>query len=434
MRLIFFILLIQPWLLGAHTVSLSEALTKLRHNNIELSIARMDEQIASYEVAIAKGSDLGTLDVSQSALRSNEALSVFGFKLQSREVVIERDFAPETLNNPKAHTFFQTALEYKLPLYSGGQMEARKRMMEALKTLKHLDTQKALLQKTFEVKKTFYTLSLVQNHLEQLSIIASNTDKMERLTQALYEEGYAKNVDLLEVKARKSDVARLVHHTNAQHALLLDFLSFLLNETVEAIVSVDEEVTYFLGEEKEVLERNIDIQKASKGVDVSALSVAMSEGAFLPKVGAFARYASGDNAFLNDFHDKESYTIGLHVQLNLFNGGSDKNALEKSRVELLKAKQNFFLAQKATVLQWKKMTREIENDAFAIESLKNEVALAQAIYENYAGRYAEKLVSIHEVLIKQSDEIQKRLTLKELQNRRNEKIFEREMMIHKDEL
>lgn len=432
MRFLFVTVWVLTSLHAIENVTLDDALRIMRHNNIELSIAKLDEEIAMHEHEMANGNALGSLELTQSALRSNEALSVFGFKLQSREVTAA-DFDPKTLNDPKMHNYFETALHYTLPLYSGGHIEARQKITQTLKSLKRLDKEKLLSQKIFEVKKTFYTLSLLENHLKQLRIIASNTQKIEELSLALYNEGYAKNVDLLEVKARKSDIDRLIHHAHSNHTLLLNLLSFLLNEKVESIVSKEDDVALGDVNERTLLEKNIDIQKASKGVEISQTSVALSEAAFLPKVGAFARYASGDNDAFNAFKDKESYTIGLQMQWNLFHGGSDKSAFEKARVEHLKAQQQLSLSQKATLLQWQKINTEIENDTFAIESLKHEVSLAQAIYENYAGRYREKLVSIHEVLLKQSEELEKRLKLREVQNRRNEKIFEREIMIHKEE-
>lgn len=413
-------------------VTLNDALSMVVNRNIELSLAKLDEEIASHEYRMANAQSLGTLELTQSALRSNEALSVFGFKLQSREVT-ESDFDPKTLNDPKMHNYFQTALQYTLPLYSGGEIEARQKITQTLKALKGLDTHKQKVLKLFEVKKTFYTLSLLENHLKQLDIIASNIDKIEALTRALHSEGYVKNVDLLEVSVRKSDIERLIHQSRTNHTLMLDLLSFLVNEKVESIVVREEEVERVQLDEKDILEHNLDIKRASKGVEISQTSVSISEAAFLPKVGAFARYASGDNTAFNAFSEKESYTIGLQMQWNLFHGGADKSALEKARVEYLKAQQNLNLSKQATLLQWKKLMSEIENDTFAIESLKHELTLAHAIYENYAARYGEKLVSIHEVLLKQSAQIEKHLKLRELQNRRNEKIFEVETMIYKEE-
>jgi len=195
---------------------------------------------------------------------------------------------------------------------------------------------------------------------------------------------------------------------------------------------VDEDVAFAGQSEEKLLESNVAIQKALKGVDISKIQIDLAQSAFLPQVGAFASYGSSDDTFLNDFTDKQSYTLGLQMRWNILRGGVDKNTLEKSRVEHLKAQLQLRLAQEGTLLQWRKLKTQIDNDSFEIESLKKELALAEAIYENYAGRYREKLVSIHEVLLKQSDEIGKRLKLRELQNRRNEKIFELETLISKD--
>jgi len=339
---------------------------------------------------------------------------------------------PTDLNEPKSRNHFQTALEYTIPLYTGGKIEAHQKIAHALKVLKTLNKEELLLQKQFEVKKTFYTLSLLQYHKAQLLIIASNVSKMEQMTQGMLEEGYAKNVDLLEVQARKSDVERLIHQSDANQKLLFHFLSFLLQAPIESIVWVDEDVAFAGQSEEKLLESNVAIQKAFKGVDISKMQIDLAQSAFLPQIGAFASYGSSDDTFLNDFTDKQSYTLGLQMRWNILRGGVDKNTLEKSRVEHLKAQLQLRLAQEGTLLQWRKLKTQIDNDSFEIESLKKELALAEAIYENYAGRYREKLVSIHEVLLKQSDEIGKRLKLRELQNRRNEKIFELETLISKD--
>lgn len=432
--------------LAAEPLSLSQALERVRQNNLEFSIASLDEEIASLEQDIAQGHGWGTLDLTQSAFRSNDALSVFGFKLQSREATFgDFGFAqfdttnpnvlhvmPNDLNEPKARNHFQTALEYTLPLYTGGKLQAHQKIAQALKTLKSLGKEELLVQKQFEVKKTFYTLSLLHYHIAQLRIVASNVSKIEQLTHAMRDEGYAKNVDLLEVQARKSDVQRLLNQSEANQKLLYHFLSFLLQMPIEEIALVDEDVAFDSKDEASILENSIAIQKAHKGLDISKLQIELSQSAFLPQIGAFASYGSSDDRFFNDVSDKQSYTVGLQMRWNLFRGGVDQYALEKSRVEHLRAKQHMQLAKSATLLQWQKLKIQIENDRFEIESLKQEVRLAEAIYENYAGRYREKLVSIHEVLLKQSDEISKRLKLRELQNRRNEKIFELETLISKD--
>jgi len=446
MRLLFFLFFSLCISYATEHITLSQALEKVRQSNLELSIATLDEDIAQLEQKVAEGQTWGSLDLTQSAIRSNDALSVFGFKLQSREATFG-DFGfsqfdstnpnvlhvvPNDLNEPQVRNHFQTALEYTIPLYTGGKMQAHQKIAHAIKVIKTLSKEELLVQKQFEVKKTFHTLSLLHYHIAQLRIVASNVAKIEQMTQAMLEEGYAKNVDLLEVQARKSDVQRLLHQSESNQKLLYQFLSFLLQMPIEGITLVEEDGTFDVKSETMVLESNSAIQKALKGLDISKMQIDLAHSAFLPQIGAFASYGSSDNHFLNDFEEKQSYTVGLQMRWNILRGGIDKNTLEKSRVEHLKAQLQLRLAQESTLLRWRKLKTQIDNDSFEIESLKKELRLAEAIYENYAGRYREKLVSIHEVLLKQSDEIGKRLKLRELQNRRNETFFELETLISKE--
>lgn len=427
-------------------ITLFQALERVRQSNLELSIATLDEEIAYLDEEIARGQTWGSLDVTHNAFRSNDALSVFGFKLQSREATFG-DFGfsqfdstnpnvlhvtPNDLNEPKARNHFQTALEYTIPLYMGGKIQTHQKIAQALRSLKTLNKEELLVQKEFEVKKTFHTLSLLHYHKAQLHKIVSNVSKMEQMTQAMLEEGYAKSIDLLEVQARKSDVQRLLHQSEANQKLLFHFLSFLLQMPIEDIALVEEESVFDVQSEPMMLENNIAIQKARKGLDISKMQIDLAQSAFLPQIGAFASYGSSDNHFLNDFEEKQSYTVGLQMRWNILRGGIDKHTLEKSKVEYLKAQQQLHLAKESTLLRWRTLKTQIDNDSVDIESLKKELHLAEAIYENYLGRYREKLVSVHEVLLKQSEEIAKRLKLRELQNRRHETLFELETLISKE--
>ena len=62
--------------------------------------------------------------------------------------------------------------------------------------------------------------------------------------------------------------------------------------------------------------------------------------------------------------------------------------------------------------------------------LEKELALANEIYNNYEGRYREKLSSMSDVIIKQSQQIEKILKLQMVKNERNERIFALEKLAY----
>jgi len=443
MRFIFLFILAFHFCFAEDGLSLKDAIQKVKEQNNEIAIAKFDEQIKTLEHQAAVGANYGSLDFSQSALRSNDALNVFGYKLQSREATFA-DFgfkqftgsnymlASDDLNNPQARNLFQTKIEYTLPLYTGGKLEQMGKITQALHEMSTLNLEAMKLQKIYELKKSFFAVSLLNEHLYNLHIIASNTTKLAATTEAMMQEGYVKKVDLLEVQSKQADVERLINQAEANRTLLYYYISFLVDEPVTAIKGNYEEAQTFLGNDEQILNNNLDIKKAEQGVEISKMNIDLQQGAFLPQVGAFANYGSSDNTFMNDLSKHDGYTVGLQMKWNLFNGGSDKNNLEKARVENLKASQQLVLSKKSIALHVRQIQTQIQNDEYEMKSLKKEVEFAHQIYENYEGRYEQKLVSINEVMMKQTEELSKVLRLKEVQNARNEKIFELQKLASKE--
>lgn len=424
-------------------LSLDDAIKKVKEQNSEIAIAKFDEQIKILEHQAAVGQNYGSVELSQTALHSNDALSIFGYKLQSRQATFA-DFgfkqfngsnymlAPDDLNNPKDRNHFQTKVEYTIPLYTGGKLEQYGKITKALHAMSTLDREAMSLQKIYELKKSFFAISLLDAYLYNLHIIASNTAKLEARTESMLQEGYVKKVDLLEIQSKQADVERLINQAEANRKLLYYFVSFLVDESIVSIKGNYEDAQTLLVADERLLSDNIEIKKAEQGVEISKMNIAVQQSAFLPQVGAFANYGSSDEAYMNDFSKNDAYTVGVQVKWNLFNGGSDKNNLEKARVENLKATQQLELAKKNMALSLKQIQTQIQNHEYEIKSLKKEVELAHLIYENYAGRYEQKLVSINDVLIKQSEELTKVLRLREVQNARNEKIFELQKLASKE--
>lgn len=434
-----------PILVAANSytnLSLAKAIEILKDKNIELHIARFEEQIKEQEHELSKSHNYGKLDFVQGVMRSNDAGNVFGFKLQSRgasfadfgfnEMSSGINTQPKALNYPDARTHFQTKLQYQLPLYTGGKLEQYEKITRALQRLSVIDTQKVLSEKLFELKKSYYDIYLLETYISNLNIVSQNMNKLEYMAQSMIDEGYAKRIDLLEVQAKKANVTRMIRKAKANKELLYSFISFLLDSKVESISGDTKEIKLRNHNIEAILENNLDIKKAKQGLRISELAIDLHKASSLPEIGAFAEYGSSDDSFLGDFIEQDAYTFGLELRWNLFNGGASSRSVQKARVENLKVQKQVDLAKKAIALKVEKINTEIKNYDFDIESLKKEIELTRSIYDNYLGRYQEKLVSINDVIIKQSLEIEKVLQLNEVQNSRTSKILELEKIAKAD--
>ena len=423
---------------GVENLTLNEAMKKLDTNNLELKISRFNEQMKAYDAIAAKGHNYGKLDLSVAGLRSNDAGNVFGFKLQSREATFGDfgfaefnpsnpnilDVQPQALNYPEARNHYQTKLSYMLPIYTGGKLTEYGRITEAMQRMSQYDTQKLLNEKVFQTKKAFYDISLVENYIVNLTKIIKNIDRLETIVKSMKTEGYAQEIDMLEVQSRKSEALSMYNQAKLNKDLAYQFLSFLLDEEISSIVKESDMAAMPKIHGAQLEANNLDIQKALLGLEVTKMALNVEQSNYLPTVGAFGEYGSADNELWNEFSDKEAYTVGIQLTWNIFNGGIDDANLEKAKVNYMKVEHQVSLAKSGIALKVKKLQTEILSRNADIKSNQKQLEFAKKVYENYQTRYKEGIVSISDVLIKQSKQLEVLLQLLTLKNERNTKIFE----------
>ncbi len=456
-------------------LSLSQALKILDKNNLELKVAKFESQMKDYEADEAFGYNLGKLDVSVTGLRSNDAGNVFGFKLQSREAsfgdfgfnqflsgmgqaminpatgnpefnsfaanmsnpVVQQQLLktqPDDLNYPDARSHFQTKLTYMLPIYTGGKLHEYGKITKAMVKMSRFDTQKLRNEKIYQTRKLFCDISLVEDYIGNLTQIIHNIDTLENVVISMKIEGYAKNADLLEVEARKAEAQSMLNQAELNRVLAYQFLSFLLNTEVKSIICMKKMAPKPKIDLKALEASNIDIQKAKLGLEMTDMAVGVERSKFLPQVGAFAEYGSANDQLLKDFDEKDSYTVGVQLSWNLFSGGSDYANFEKAKVNRLKVQSQVALAKLGIALQVKKLETEIDGKTSDIKSYQKQLMFAQEVYRNYQARYQEGIVSISDVLIKQSKELEMLLKLLTVKNERNAKVFELESLLNQTNL
>ncbi len=446
---------------NANSITLENAVMMLKTQNLEIKTASLDVKSAYADVDKIQGMNWGKLDFTQNFARSNDAGNVFGFKLTSREAdfgdfgfsdflggvgqvmnASGGDFAtfsammnnpttqeqmlatqPNDLNYPGSRNFFQSKLTYELPIFTGFKISSYENIMKSMTKIKSLQKDQVIHEKIYELRKSFYDMALLRESTKNLKTILTNIETLENITKSMIDVGYAKKVDLLEVQAKKGNVERLIFQMKSNQKLLLHYISFLLNQKVDDISTPKEHIQMPNVTDDNILTNNLDIQQATHGLEVRKGMLNVSKSAMYPMAGAFGELATADNNFLNDADDHKSYTVGARLTWNLFNGGSDSADIQKAKLQYLKMQTQVQLAKKGIALKIHKIRTEIETADNEVASLEKELLLADAIYKNYEGRYKEKLSSMSDVIIKQSEQIQKILELQMANNKRNKKIF-----------
>ena len=336
-------------------LSLNEAISILKEKNLEIKNAGFDVDSAGFDKQIVSANHWGKLDLVQDIARSNDAGNVFGFKLASREATFG-DFGaqefmgnflagtpdyvtpPQDLNYPNDRNFFQTKLKYEVPLFTGFAISSYEEIMASMQKMKRLDKEQVVAEQMYQLRKSYYDMALIKSSQKHLTTILENINTLENTTKTMIDVGYAKNVDLLEVQAKKGNVQRLLVQMDANEKLLYHYISFLLNQKIDVIETVNTAVPMPTYSNEEILNTNLNLKKANTGLAIQENMLDVSKAAFYPTVGAFAEASTADDTFLGDAIDHRAYTIGARASWNIFHGGLDNAQLEKSQVEKLKTK------------------------------------------------------------------------------------------------
>jgi outer membrane protein TolC len=431
-----------------NNLTLEHALEIVRSQNLEVKAAQYDIEGAHATAEEASSNNWGSLDFIQNLARSNDAGNVFGFKLTGREATFG-DFGaeefmnnagacqggdmtacynmynkpPDNLNHPGSRNFNQSKLQYTLPIYVGGKIAAYTDAAREMEKLKKLDKSKLLSAKIYETRKAYCDMALLREARTHLRRISENIETLENMTKSMIKEGYAKKTDLLEVQAKKSNVDRALHQMRANEDLMYHFLSFLLNQKVESIITTDKEVEMPAISDEEIIAQNIDIKRAKSGLEIRRNMHKAEKSGYLPIIGLQANVQTSAESIGDYDVDNGSYTVGLQLKWNLFNGGADSNRIQRAKIEEMKTRTQVELAEKGIALQINKTRTEISSLDYEIASLQKELDLANEIYNSYEERYREQLASMSDVIIKQSEQIQKILSLLEVKNKRTERVF-----------
>ncbi|SFV75832.1 Type I secretion system, outer membrane component LapE [hydrothermal vent metagenome] len=431
--------------LYANGLTLSRAIEILKANNLEIKIAKYDYKSALADKKVAEGNDAwGKLDLIGDAIASNDAGNVFGFKLTAREATFE-DFGAleaqsqqnpngtppnqpgKTLNDPDLEGFFRARLKWQMPVYTSGKIKSYVKIAKAMTKMKQLEKDKMISSKIYELRKSYYDMALLVTSEKHLNKVMDNIHKLELMTQNMIDVGYAKKVDLLEVRAKKGNVKRHLMDIKLNKRLLYHYISFLLNQKVTEIEVPKTVVPMPKISTKEILDENIDIKRAEVGLAIRKNMIKVAESDNGVMAGVFAQYDISENTSEPgkdaDFNNYGSYTFGGRATINLLDFGITDGKIQKAKVEYLKTKTQLQLAHKGIGLKIAKIKTEIKSYDERMQFLEKELALANAIYHNYEGRYVEKLVSMSDVIVKQTEQIAKILELQQVENKRNERIF-----------
>jgi outer membrane protein TolC len=427
-------------MLLAKTVNFDTVLKESLQNNPELKAKKLNIDKAQADLETAKGYDWGKLVFSEEISRSNNALYVFGMKLESREATF-RDFgfsdfitplgaalmkansnsltpadaaamnsmlgmAPKDLNYPGARNNFKTKFVYEVPIFTGFKLKYAKEMAKLQVLANKFKYQNDKNKLAIEVLKAYNGAVAAKYFIDALKKAKETTSSFVKMIENFKNVGMATDTDLLQAKKRDSEVDAMMTEAKSKYALALSYLRFLSGD--EKISDVGDFKVIIspnasLEELKEIALKNRgDLKWMQKNVETMQKKVKMDSSVKYPMIGAHLEYGWNDNQLVNINSNKDYYVAAVGLNYNIFDK-SENVKIQKSKIEALQTAYYYKYMKKGIALQVEQKLLELKSKAAVLKNKIINKDLAEEILKKYTYMYKQGMINMTILLMKEAD-------------------------------
>ena len=387
-------------------LQLSEAIQLAEANNKTLKESGLNSSIASEKYKQSSAMFMPQVDLSYSALFTDNPLNAFGFNLQ-QGIVTAADFDPSKLNNPSLTKDFGSKIEVMQPLINPDLFYQRKAAKKG-KEIAELQKMRTSEYVAFQVKQTYMELALAYDAKEVIGrALATSAEGLKR-AQSFYDEGLIQRTDLLDAQIFNSKLETDLSQAINSIQDISDRLSLVMGTETGIQYTIDK-VTETAEADFSYNDLRTDFVAMNKAIEAQTMMKQASKMNFLPKLNAFGSYQYNDSKFAQ--FDKGSYLVGIKLSWNIFNGMRDKRSINISNYEIQRLNTQLSQQKDEAKAELMKSTRALET--LSKETVNNQLMVEQAreALRILQDRYSEGLVSTTDLLRSQTQLAQTELAL-----------------------
>ena len=387
-------------------LQLSEAIQLAEANNKTLKESGLNSSIASEKYKQSSAMFMPQVDLSYSALFTDNPLNAFGFNLQ-QGIVTAADFDPSKLNNPSLTKDFGSKIEVMQPLINPDLFYQRKAAKKG-KEIAELQKMRTSEYVAFQVKQTYMELALAYDAKEVIDrALATSAEGLKR-AQSFYDEGLIQRTDLLDAQIFNSKLETDLSQATNSIQDISDRLSLVMGTETGIQYTIDK-VTETADADFSYNDHRTDFVAMNKAIEAQTMMKQANKMNFLPKLNAFGSYQYNDSKFAQ--FDKGSYLVGIKLSWNIFNGMRDKRSINISNYEIQRLNSQLSQQKDEAKVELMKSTRALET--LTKETVNNQLMVEQAreALRILQDRYSEGLVSTTDLLRSQTQLAQTELAL-----------------------
>jgi len=382
-------------------LSLEDALKMAHERNTSIKAVRARVDQADARIVQSRQAYLPKVKLSETYVHTTDPGANLVFKLQ-QGIVTQQDFMPDRLNNPDGISDFQTTLEVVQPLINVDAQIGRSVATSAKKA------QGFMVDRTVEtidlnVKKAYYGLILATRNLADIQQSIGVMQGFSREAGKGYSVGILTKSDKLSTDVRLSELReqKLMMQDEIRNAG--DALRTMLGLQADDIVvpttelAVDSKLPASVATASPAGRSDLKALDAYR--EVSGYQHDMARAQYLPRLNAFAQKTWHDSDLVG--MNGSSWTVGLNMQWNLFDGMATQGKVQESKAQVLEARYNYEAAKEQSQLEINKARRSLSTSLERISVARRSLEEARVSFDFIGQQFKTGMAMTFELLMRE---------------------------------
>ncbi|MFZ0795851.1 MAG: TolC family protein [Candidatus Korobacteraceae bacterium] len=383
-------------------LTLPQAVSMALDKNPLHKAALADTRIGAAAVRQAQSPLLPKITFSESALRGNDPVFVFGSRLRQQNFTAA-DFALNQLNSPTPISNFSSRFSGQWSLFDGLQSWYAVTRAKYMKQAAEQQLDRADQELVYQAVQAYYGALLAQRQVQVAEAGLETAQAIEASSRARVESGMAVESDLLSAQvATASRKQELIAAQNSlslartQLALAVGVSSDILFEPQEALSDPTLSPPPVAELEALAIEKRPDLKRVNAELRGQDKNISAAKGAFAPRLNVFGSWEIDSPT--PGWNGGNNWVAGAELQLDLFDGDSKRAnlAMQKAMQERATAMRDSFRDQ--IRLQVRKAYYDYDAAQQLVGVARTAIAQAEESLRINQNRYDGGLTTISDLL------------------------------------
>ncbi|SNT30209.1 Outer membrane protein TolC [Ekhidna lutea] len=387
------------------SLSLEDCINYALENNEQLKIKQLEREIADAEVRKTVSMGLPQANV-------NGGLN-YNFEPQKSLIDIST-FDPSVPEGTEQEVSFVQSYDGNIGLsvdqliFDGSYFVG----LQAARTYKELSTKehnKSQIDIVETVSKAYYNALIAEEQLELLEKNIGRLDTLLRETRQMYEAGFAEKVDVDRIRVNynnlKVEFSRTKQLKDISRKLLKFQMGMNLNQPIQLSENLEDvEVTIpLIPSESFDYSQRIEFSQLQTNRSLAFLDMKNNKVQYLPKI--YARLGYGWNTATSQssqLFDSDRWlsngVLGVTASIPIFDGFLKSNKIQQNKLQVKQIENQMSFLKKNIDLEIEQSEITLDSQLETLDVQKQNVELAQEVYDITKIKYQEGVGSNLEVI------------------------------------